>query len=64
MVETVGEGGGAARSAAMSAVVMRGLLGASTAFSVSIWLLTLPRLLLQVLLARSPCPAIAPPRAI
>ena len=44
MVATVGEGGGAARSAAMSAIVMRGLLGASAAFSVFSWALIFRRL--------------------
>ena len=44
MVATVGEWGGAARSAAMSVVVMRGLLGASAAFSVFSWALIFRRL--------------------
>ena len=47
MVATVGEGGGAARSAAMSVVVMRSLLGASAALPVFSWVLILPRFLLD-----------------
>ena len=47
MVAPVGEGGGAARSAARSVVVMRGLLGASAALPVFSWVLILPRFLLD-----------------